>query len=199
MQSLGYHDLHLDRDPIDMMSLSAHKFYGPKGVGLLFVRSGTRLEPLIHGGEQERGLRAGTENMPGIVGLTKALELAIEEMPQSVARLSALRDRLIEGVLSGISETGLNGHRTKRLPHNASIYFAGVEGESILLQLDMSGICASSGSACTSGSTTASHVLEAIGLDPLLCHSSIRFTLGPKRISNTCSTGCHQSSRSCGQ
>jgi len=178
VQSVGYHNLGLERDPISLLSLSAHKFYGPKGVGVLFVRSGTKLEPLIHGGAQERGLRAGTENVAGIVGLTRALELAVEEMPVVVPRLTALRDRLVEGVLTTIPDTGLNGHPTQRLPHNANLYFARVEGESILLQLDLAGVCASSGSACTSGSTTASHVLEAMGLDPLLCHSSVRFTLG---------------------
>jgi len=178
VQSIGYYDLGLDRDPIDMLSFSAHKFYGPKGIGVLFARTGTRLEPLIHGGAQERSLRAGTENIAGMVGLAKALEIAYDEMPVTVPRIRGLRDRLIEGVLSGIPDTGLNGHPKERLPHNANIYFARVEGEGILLKLDLSGICASSGSACTSGSLDPSHVLAAMGIDTMLIHGSIRFSLG---------------------
>ncbi len=178
VQSIGYYDLGLDQHPIDMLSLSAHKFYGPKGVGMLFVRSGTKIEPLIHGGAQERHLRAGTENIAGIVGLTKALELANDEMPVIVPRLTAMRDRLISLLMKTIPNTGLNGHPTRRLPHNANLYFSRIEGEGILLQLDMSGICASSGSACTSGSLQPSHVLSAMGLDPVLIHGSVRFTLG---------------------
>jgi cysteine desulfurase len=178
VQSIGYYDLGLDQHPIDMLSLSAHKFYGPKGVGMLFVRSGTKIEPLIHGGAQERHLRAGTENIAGIVGLTKALELANDEMPVIVPRLTAMRDRLISSLMKTIPNTGLNGHPTRRLPHNANLYFSRIEGEGILLQLDMSGICASSGSACTSGSLQPSHVLSAMGLDPVLIHGSVRFTLG---------------------
>lgn len=178
VQSIGYYDLKLDTLPVDMLSLSAHKFYGPKGVGLLFIRSGTKIDPLVHGGAQERHLRAGTENIAGIVGLTKALELAYAEMPVVVPKLEGLRNKLIRNVLATISETGLNGHPTQRLPHNANIYFARIEGEGILLQLDLSGICASSGSACTSGSLEPSHVLAAMGLDTMLIHGSVRFTLG---------------------
>jgi cysteine desulfurase len=178
VQSIGYYDLGLDQHPIDMLSLSAHKFYGPKGVGMLFVRSGTKIEPLIHGGAQERHLRAGTENIAGIVGLTKALELANDEMPVVVPRLTAMRDRLISSLMRTIPNTGLNGHPTHRLPHNANLYFSRIEGEGILLQLDLSGICASSGSACTSGSLQPSHVLSAMGLDPVLIHGSVRFTIG---------------------
>ena len=178
VQSIGYYDLGLDKDPIDMLSFSAHKFYGPKGVGVLFARTGTRLEPVIHGGAQERGLRAGTENIAGMVGLAKALEIAYEEMPATVPRIRGMRDRLIDGVLSGIPETGLNGHPTMRLPHNANLHFARVEGEGILLKLDLTGICASSGSACTSGSLDPSHVLAAMGIDTMLIHGSIRFSLG---------------------
>lgn len=178
VQSAGYYDIGLDKHPIDMLSLSAHKFYGPKGVGLLFVRAGTKIEPLIHGGAQEKHLRAGTENIAGIVGMTKALELAVAEMPVSVPKLEALRDKLISGILGIIPETGLNGHPIRRLPNNANIYFARVEGEGILLQLDLFGICASSGSACTSGSLEPSHVLAAMGIDSMLIHGSVRFTLG---------------------
>lgn len=178
VQSIGYYDLKLDTLPVDMLSLSAHKFYGPKGVGLLFQRSGTKIDPLVHGGAQERHMRAGTENIAGIVGLAKALELAYTEMPVIVPKLETLRNKLIKNVLAAIPETGLNGHPTQRLPHNANIYFARIEGEGILLQLDLSGICASSGSACTSGSLEPSHVLAAMGLDTMLIHGSVRFTLG---------------------
>ena len=184
VQSIGYRDLGLDRDPIDMLSFSAHKFYGPKGIGVLFARTGTRLEPLIHGGAQERSLRAGTENIAGMVGLAKALEIAYNEMPKTVPRIRGLRDKLIERVLSSIPDTGLNGHPTKRLPHNANLYFARVEGEGILLKLDLSGICASSGSACTSGSLDPSHVLAAMGIDTMLIHGSIRFSLGHRTTSD---------------
>jgi len=184
VQSIGYYDLGLDKDPIDMLSFSAHKFYGPNGIGVLFARAGTRLEPLIHGGAQERNLRAGTENIAGMIGLTKALEIAYEEMQVAVPRIRSLRDRLIEGVLSGIPDTGLNGHPTKRLPHNANLYFSRIEGEGILLKLDLAGICASSGSACTSGSLDPSHVLAAMGIDTMLIHGSIRFSLGHRTTSD---------------
>jgi cysteine desulfurase len=178
VQSIGYYELELDRHPIDMLSLSAHKFYGPKGVGMLFLRTGTKVEPLIHGGAQERHLRAGTENIAGMVGLTKALELAYQEMPLTVPRLTGMRDRLIGSLLAKIADTGLNGHPTRRLPHNANLYFSRIEGEGILLQLDLAGVCASSGSACTSGSLEPSHVLSAMGIDPVLIHGSVRFTIG---------------------
>ncbi len=178
VQSIGYYDLKLDLLPIDMLTLSAHKFYGPKGVGVLFLRSGTKIEPLVHGGSQERHLRAGTENIAGIVGLTKALELVTAEMPAAVPRLVCLRDKLIANILANIPDTGLNGSHAQRLPHNANIYFSRIEGEGILLQMDLSGIYASSGSACTSGSLEPSHVLAAMGLDTMLIHGSVRFTLG---------------------
>jgi cysteine desulfurase len=162
---------------VDLLSLSAHKFYGPKGMGILYIRQGMRILPQLQGGSQERGRRAGTENIAGIVGTATALSLAQEEMAQVTPRIKALRDRLIEGVLT-IPRSRLTGHPIERLPNNASFCFEGVEGESILLSLDMLGIAASSGSACTSGSTEPSHVLTAIGLPPAWLHGSLRLTLG---------------------
>jgi cysteine desulfurase len=162
----------------DLLSLSAHKFYGPKGVGILYQRQGVRLLPQLQGGSQERGRRAGTENVAGIVGAAAALRLAYEELPQVNARLCALRDRLIEGILSTIPRSRLTGHPTQRLPNNASFCFEGVEGESILLNLDLLNIAASTGSACTSGSVDPSHVLVALGLPPEWSRGSLRLTLG---------------------
>jgi cysteine desulfurase len=161
----------------DLLSLSAHKFYGPKGVGILYTRQGMRLLPQIQGGSQERGRRAGTENVAGIVGAATALRLAQEELPQVTPHITALRDRLITGVLT-IPRSRLTGHPTERLPNNASFCFEGVEGESILLNLDLLGIAASTGSACTSGSVDPSHVLIAMGLPPEWSHGSLRLTLG---------------------
>ena len=149
---------------VDLLSLSAHKFYGPKGVGILYIRQGTRMLPQLQGGSQERGRRAGTENVAGIVGAASALRLAYEQ-PDVRFHIQALRDRLIEGILA-IPQSRLTGHPTERLPNNASFCFEGVEGKSILLNLDMLGIAASSGSACTSGSVEPSHVLVAMGLGP---------------------------------
>ncbi len=161
----------------DLLSLSAHKFYGPKGVGILYVRQGMRLLPQLQGGSQERGRRAGTENVAGIVGAVTALRLAYEELPQVEPRIIALRDRLIASLLT-ISGSYLTGHPTERLPNNASLCFEGVEGESILLNLDLLGIAASTGSACTSGSVDPSHVLLAMGLPVEVAHGSLRLTLG---------------------
>ena len=162
---------------IDMLSLSAHKFYGPKGMGILYVRQGMRILPQMQGGTQERGRRAGTENIAGIVGTATALQLAQAEMAEVTPRIIALRDRLIARVLT-IPRSRLTGHPTNRLPNNASFCFEGVEGESILLSLDMLGIAASTGSACTSGSVDPSHVLIAMGLAPEWSHGSLRLTLG---------------------
>ncbi len=162
---------------VDMLSLSAHKFYGPKGMGILYVRQGMRILPQLQGGSQERGRRAGTENVAGIVGTATALRLAQEEMEQVIPRITALRDRLMERVLT-IPRSRLTGHPTHRLPNNASFCFEGVEGESILLSLDMLGIAASTGSACTSGSVDPSHVLIAMGFTPEWSHGSLRLTLG---------------------
>ncbi len=161
----------------DLLSLSAHKFYGPKGMGILYVRQGMRILPQLQGGSQERGRRAGTENVAGIVGTATALRLAREELPQVTPRIKALRDRLIEGILT-IPRSRLTGHPEDRLPNNASFCFEGVEGESILLNLDLLGIAASTGSACTSGSVDPSHVLIALGLPPEWSHGSLRLTLG---------------------
>lgn len=161
----------------DLLSLSAHKFYGPKGVGILYVRQGMRILPQLQGGSQERGRRAGTENVAGIVGAATALCLAQEELPEVTPRITALRDRLSEGILS-IPGSRLTGHPTQRLPNNASFCFEGVEGESILLNLDLLGVAASTGSACTSGSVDPSHVLVAMGLPPEWSHGSLRLTLG---------------------
>lgn len=161
----------------DLLSLSAHKFYGPKGMGILYVRQGVRILPQLQGGSQERGRRAGTENVAGIVGTATALRLAQAELPTVVPRIRALRDRLIEGILT-IPRSRLTGHPQDRLPNNASFSFEGVEGESILLSLDLLGIAASTGSACTSGSIDPSHVLTAISLPPEWSHGSLRLTLG---------------------
>jgi len=155
-----------------------HKFYGPKGIGALYVRKGTRIESLIQGGGHERGLRSGTENVPGIVGMGKAAELASEIMEREAERLTALRDRLKRFVLSNIDDSWLNGHPTKRLPINLNFGFGRVEGESLLLYLDSKGIAVSTGSACSSKKLEPSHVLRAIGLDPVRCHGSLRITLG---------------------
>ena len=161
----------------DLLSLSAHKFYGPKGLGILYVRQGMRLLPQLQGGSQERGRRAGTENVGGIVGAATALRLAYEDLPTVIPHLIALRNRLIDGLLS-IPGSQLTGHPTERLPNNASFCFEGVEGESILLNLDLLNIAASTGSACTSGSVDPSHVLLAMGLPPEVAHGSLRLTVG---------------------
>jgi cysteine desulfurase len=163
---------------VDLLSLSAHKFYGPKGVGLLYARRGVPLLPIQTGGGHEYGRRAGTENVPYIVGLATALELATQEMEAANARITQLRDRLISGILERIPETQLTGHPSQRLPNNASFLFRYIEGESILLNLDMAGVAASSGSACTSGSLEPSHVLTAMGFSHEVAHGSLRLSLG---------------------
>jgi cysteine desulfurase len=163
---------------VDLLSLTAHKFYGPKGVGVLYARRGTPLLPQINGGSQERRRRAGTENTPGIVGLAAALRMAEEHRSSYAAHCAALRDKLIDGVLATIPFTQLNGDREARLPNNANLAFEFIEGESVLLLLDQQGICASSGSACTSGSLDPSHVITALGLPPEHAHASVRFSVG---------------------
>ena len=177
-QSVGKVPLNVDELKVDLLSLSGHKLYGPKGVGALYVRKGTRIQPYLHGGAQEGSKRAGTHNVPGIVGLGKAAEIAQATMSEESARLTALRDRLIGGILTKIPDSQLNGHPTRRLPNNVNVSIAGAEGESMILMLDMNGICVSSGSACTSGSLAASHVLLAMGLPHELAHGSLRLTLG---------------------
>ena len=176
VQAVGHVRINVKEENIDMLSLSAHKFHGPKGVGLLYARKGVRLTNIIEGGAQERGKRAGTENIPGIVGMVAALKEANAHIDANAEKVSALRDRLIEG-LEKIPHSALNGDRTKRLPGNVSFCFEGIEGESLLLLLDAKGICASSGSACTSGSLDPSHVLLAIGRPHEVAHGSLRLTL----------------------
>jgi cysteine desulfurase len=177
VQAPGALPLDVEALNVDLLSLTAHKFHGPKGVGLLYARRGVPLQPQINGGAQERRRRAGTENVPGIVGLAAALALA-EQRRADAPRLRALRDRLIDGALARIPQSWLNGDRERRLPGNANLGFACVEGESLLLLLDQAGICASSGSACTSGSLEPSHVLVALGLDADAANGSVRFSLG---------------------
>ena len=160
----------------DLLSLSGHKFHGPKGVGALYIKQGTRIDNLIHGGAQERGRRASTENVAGIVGMAEAIELATANIPEKAARISALRDQLIDG-LTALPYVRLNGHRTKRLPGNVNVSVRFIEGESLLLRLDLAGVAASSGSACTSGSLDPSHVLMAIGLPHEIAHGSLRLSL----------------------
>ena len=176
VQAVGHVHINVKEENIDMLSLSAHKFHGPKGVGLLYARKGVRLTNIIEGGAQERGKRAGTENIPGIVGMVAALKEANANIDANAEKVSALRDRLIEG-LEKIPHSALNGDRTKRLPGNVSLCFEGIEGESLLLLLDAKGICASSGSACTTGSLDPSHVLLAIGRPHEVAHGSLRLTL----------------------
>lgn len=167
---------------IDLLSLSSNDMYGPKGVGALYIKTGTRIEPLVLGGGQERGLRSGTENIPGIVGMGKAAEIAKAEMDREAERLTGLRDKLIEGVLDSIPESYLNGHPTTRLPNNVNVRFSYIEGESLILSLDMEGVACSSGSACTSKTLEPSHVLLATGLRHEEAHGSLLFTPGKQNI-----------------
>ena len=176
VQAVGHLAINVKEQNIDMLSLSGHKFHGPKGVGALYVRRGILLTNLIEGGAQERGKRAGTENIPGIMGLAAALEDACNHLEENKAKVTAMRDRLIEG-LSQIPHCALNGDPVNRLPGNVSFCFEGIEGESLLLLLDMKGVCASSGSACTSGSLDPSHVLLAIGRVHDVAHGSLRLSL----------------------
>ena len=178
VQAVGAIPVDVNRWNADLLSLSAHKFRGPKGTGALYIRKGTRIDPLISGGEQERGLRAGTENVPGIVGMGQAIEEATEKLGQNAARNAMLRNRLAEGILSSVPDAFLNGAREERLPNNCSIRFEGIDGEALLLRLDLAGIAASAGSACTAGSQEISHVLKAIGLSDEEAQSSLRLTTG---------------------
>ena len=177
VQAAGHLPINVKEMNIDLLSLSAHKFHGPKGVGAFYCRRGIPLPSLIDGGAQERGKRAGTENVAGIVGLGAALRLANEEMSETSARVSAMRDRLIDGILQTVPMCRLNGPRHNRLPGNCNISFLGIEGESLLLRLDLAGIAASSGSACASSSLDPSHVLLAIGLPHEVAHGSVRLSL----------------------
>ncbi len=177
-QAFGKIPIDADKMNIDLLSASAHKLYGPKGVGLLFVREGTRIEPLLHGGGHEAGLRSATVNVSGIVGFAKTVELCRKEMKKESKRQIVLREKLINGVLKNIKDVKLNGHSKKRLPNNINLSFSFVEGESLLIQLDMLGVAVSTGSACSSDKLLPSHVLTAIKLKPYQIHGSMRFTLG---------------------
>jgi len=177
VQAVGHIPVDVKALGADMLSMSAHKFHGPKGVGALYIKKGVRIASLISGGQQENGKRAGTENIPGIVGLGTAITEAVEHLDEEAARIKKLRDKLIDGLLA-LPGTRLNGSREHRAPGNANISFEGVEGESLLLWMDMSGICASSGSACTSRSLDPSHVLLSIGLPHEIAHGSLRLSLG---------------------
>lgn len=178
VQAVGHVAIDVKAMNIDLLSLSAHKLHGPKGVGALYIRKGIVVPPLLHGGAQERRKRAGTENVAGIVGLGKAIEIACSDIEGTAKRMCYLRDKLINGIEASIPEVKLNGHRTERLPGNVNFSIKYIEGESILLMLDINGIAASSGSACTSGSLDPSHVLLAMGMPHETAHGSLRLTLG---------------------
>jgi cysteine desulfurase len=176
-QAAGYLDMDVKNLGVDLMTINGSKIYGPKGIGLLFMKKGIEIEPLLHGGGQESGIRSGTENVPAIVGFAKALELAQKEKVTEVQRLTALQDRLVSG-LQRITDSKLNGHPQKRLPNNVNISIYGIEGEAVLLMLNEKGICASTGSACSTKSLEASHVLLALGMSHEMAHGSLRFSLG---------------------
>ena len=177
VQAFAHIPINVDEMNIDMLSASGHKIHGPKGIGIMYIRKGVKIRSFIHGGAQERRRRAGTHNVPGIVGMGKAAELAKANMDKNIKNVSELRDYLIKRVLDEIPYTRLNGHETNRLPNNANFCFRFIEGESMLILLDQNGICGSSGSACTSGSLDPSHVLLAIGLPHEIAHGSLRLTL----------------------
>lgn len=178
VQAIGNVAIDVEKLNIDLLSLSGHKFYGPKGAGALYVRKGVKISSFMHGGAQERGKRASTENLPGIIGLGKAIELAAQNMEDYNKKLLDFREKTIEGLMAKIPYIRLNGHRTNRLPGNVNISFQFIEGESLLLMLDLVGVCGSSGSACSSGSLDPSHVLMAIGLPHEIAHGSLRLTFG---------------------
>ena len=179
VQSFGKIEVDVEKLNVDLLSLSSHKLNGPKGVGAIYIRKGTRLVPLIHGGGQERGIRAGTENVPGIVGFGKACELASQQLEEHYEKLSSIRDELIEKVLSTVPEAYVNGDREQRLPNLVNFRFKAIEGESLILLLDAKGYQASTGSACSSNKLEASPVLTALGLDPVDVHGSLRISLAP--------------------
>jgi cysteine desulfurase len=177
VQAIGKLDVDVNKLGVDLLSMSSHKIHGPKGVGFLYIRKGTVIEPLLHGGGHEYNLRSGTENVPGIVGFAKAMELATTELDKKANHMARLRDKLIDGVLQRIEGASLNGHRTKRLPNNANFRFDQINGEALILDLDMNGISASTGSACSSHGTDPSHVLLALGLSHNEAEGSLRLTL----------------------
>jgi len=178
VQAVGSVPIDVEDLGVDMLSLSGHKLYAPKGIGALFVRRGTKVKPVLHGGGQERGLRSGTENVAGAVGLGAALEIANADLPATVAHVTALRERLFAGILQSVPEVAALGHRTERLPGNVCVSVRYIEGESMILKLDAAGIAASSGSACASQSLEPSHVILAMGYDPVTAHGSLRLSLG---------------------
>ncbi|MCK4532803.1 cysteine desulfurase NifS, partial [bacterium] len=178
VQSAGKIPVKVDELNVDLVSLSGHKLYGPKGVGILYIRKGTKIQPLIHGGHHEKNKRAGTENVPGIIGLAKAMEIASVTMEEEAIRLTNLRDRLWVRINEKIEDVFLHGHERERLPNTLNLSFEGVEGEAIILDLDMKGIAVSTGSACTSGTLEPSHVLKAMGVNPQVAQGAIRFSLG---------------------
>jgi len=178
VQSVGKIPVNVDKLNVDLLSLSAHKIYGPKGIGALYIRKGTKIQSLIHGGHHEKNRRAGTENVPGIVGLSKAIEIAKTSMDKETIYLTNLRNKLYNGIREKIDYVYLNGHPEKKLPNTLNMSFEFVEGESIILNLDMKGVAVSSGSACTSGSLEPSHVLKAMGVEPAVAQGSIRFSFG---------------------
>lgn len=178
VQSVGKIPVDVNQLNVDLLSISAHKLYGPKGVGALYIKKGTKLEAILYGGGQEKDLDPGTENVPGIVGLGEACKIANSELDENIAYLTKLRNKLIDGVLKNVEKSYLNGDKEKRLPGNINFRFSGIEGESIVLMLDAKGIAGSTGSACSSHKLTASHVLKAIGLEDVDSHGSLRLTLG---------------------
>lgn len=178
VQAIGNVPIDVNELGVDLLSMAGHKFYGPKGVGVLYIRKGTKIHSFVQGGGQEKGVRAGTENLPGIVGIGKAIELAVQNLDSYATKVKGLRDKLIKEIIDKVPYVKLNGHPQNRLPGNVNISFEFIEGESMLLMLDMKGICASSGSACTSGSLDPSHVLLAIGLPHEMAHGSLRVTFG---------------------
>lgn len=184
VQTVGKLPIDVNDLSVDLLSMSGHKFYGPKGVGALYIRKGTKIDSLLHGGHHERNRRAGTENVPGIVGLGKASEIAMEEFEEDERRVKKLRDRLEKGLMEKIDDVIINGHPERRLPSTLNLSVKYVEGESILLQLNHNGIAASSGSACTSGSFEPSHVLASMGIPPETAHGSLRFSVGRSNTEN---------------
>lgn len=178
VQAAGKISIHVDEMNLDLLTLSGHKIYGPKGVGALYIRRGTKIEPILHGGHHEGNRRAGTENIPGIVGLGKACEIAARDMAEEAGRLTGLRDELERGIRARIEDVAMNGHPSQRLPNTLNMSFGGVEGESLLLSLDLCGIAVSTGSACTSGSSEPSHVLRAMNVPAEMMRASLRFSLG---------------------
>lgn len=196
VQTVGHIPVDVNDLKCDLLSLSGHKFYGPKGVGALYVRKGTKISSYLLGGDQERGRRASTQNVPGIVGMARAISICRERMNEESVHQSGLRDRLIDFVAKNISGSILNGHPTERLPNNAHFSFEGIDGESLLMSLDMQGFCASMGSACTSGTLKPSHVLKAIGLSDALALGSLRVTVGRWTTAEEIDLFCEQLKKS---